>query len=61
MPENKVPIGRRKLLKAASLASTAMLSARVAKAEEPTPTIALMLDPETGAEPFSPDAPPALW
>ncbi len=58
MPENKAPIGRRKFLKSASLAGAAVLSARVAKAEEPTPTIGPMPDPETGAEPvFSPDAP----
>jgi predicted cupin superfamily sugar epimerase len=56
--ENKAPIGRRKFLETASLAGAAMLSARVAKAEEPTPTIPPMPDPETGAEPiFLPDAP----
>ena len=42
MPENKPPIGRRKFLKSASLAGAAMLSARVAKVEEPTPTTAPM-------------------
>lgn len=60
MPEdtNKAPIGRRKFLKSASLAGAAVLSARVAKAEEPAPTAAPVEDPETGAPPvFSPDAP----
>jgi len=58
MPETKAPIGRRNFLKSASLAGAAMLSAHVAKAEEPTPTIEPMPDPETGAPPvFSPDAP----
>src|SRR5665648_551330 len=53
MSKSKAPIGRRKFLKTASLAGAAVLSARVAKAQEPVPTTDPMPDPETGAAPVS--------
>ncbi len=58
MADDKAPIGRRKFLKTASLAGVAALSARVAKAEEPTKAPEATPEPPSGATPvFSPDAP----
>ena len=52
MPDSKRPIGRRKFLETASLAGAAMVSARVAKAGERTPT-----KPTPDAETGAPDTP----
>jgi predicted cupin superfamily sugar epimerase len=58
MPDDKAPIGRRKFLKTASLAGAVALSARVAKADEPTKVPEATPAPPSGATPvFSPDAP----
>jgi len=57
MPDDKAPIGRRKFLKTVSLAGAAVLSARMANAEEPAQPEATS-QPPSGATPvFSPDAP----
>jgi len=58
MSKSKAPIGRRKFLKTASLAGAAVLSARVAKAEEPTQVPEATPEPPSSDAPvFSPDSP----
>ena len=56
MSDDESPIGRRKFLKTASLAGAAVLSARAARAEEPTAPEATTAPPAE-APVFSPDAP----